>query len=357
MLGGILTDALLTTDCSFSYDPLVFLCIDFLHLDRCQRQVSLVFSFSSCAFRIQSCSLASARFSVPAVMLRYLFRTFNRRANVLAFSLFAFNSICKHSFVYRMVWWLSWFPSCISFVSKHSSCICVLAFSFIAILLCSFILLTIPLLSMAGLRSWVCGTCTVCNLCPPCAPAVYAAPHCECRENLNQCTCNCATHTHLSEVHQQWATHLLTNHNHTFAAQMNSNRLKRHLLLWLIGPSFLIVLILITIIPLIVFTPAMLRHCALWKSTSRMHRKQLFMRKHNLIEPTSSSSVQSAVGQQLPTVCASVNAGVSGAQLSYADLEAQLEATQRLVQQLDHDLLAARHSRLLPGPTIFSRTS
>ena len=164
---------------------------------------------------------------------------------------------------------------------------------------------------MASLHSWTCETCTICHLCPPCEPHVYVAPSCECRENMNQCTCNGATQTHLFESDQQWTNHLLADQNDTFAAQINSNRLKRHLLLWLIGLSFVFILILLAMILLIV----------------------------------------------LPTVSAGVAASVSEARLSYADLTEQWEAQQRLVQQLERELNAVRQSRIMPGPTILSRTS
>ena len=205
---------------------------------------------------------------------------------------------------------------------------------------------------MASLRSWVRGACKVCHLCSPYESHVYIALSCECRENLNQCNCNCATQTQLTTFHQQWTNHILANQNNTFAAQMNSDRLKRHLLLWFSGLSLFIVLILLAMILLIVLNSALLRRCAIWRFNSRLQRKLLLMRKYNLVEPTFSSRDQSAVGHVLPTVSANVAASVSEAQLSYADLEGQSEAQPRLVQQLERDLYAVVHVRLLNCPAI-----
>ena len=142
----------------------------------------------------------------------------------------------------------------------------------------------------------------------------------------------------------------------TFAAQMNSDRLKRHLLLWFTGLSFFIALILLVMILLIVFNSALPRRCAIWRFNSRLKRKRWPMRKHNLVEPTSSPRVQSAIGHVLPTLSANVAASVPEAQLFYADIEGKSEAQPRLVQQLERDLYAVRHSHLLPGPTLLSRT-
>jgi hypothetical protein len=254
-----------------------------------------------------------------------------------------------------MVLCLSWFCSCLSFFSHHSVCLCFMAFGIITTILFSFALITFPSLSLAGLRSWVCGTCTICQLCPPCEPHLYVAPTCECRENLNNCNCNCVTTNHLEEYHKQWTLHFMANHNNTFAAQMNSNQIKRHLLAWLIGLSFFNVGLLLVVILLSVFAPALLRRCAVWKSKSQLHHKQLVMKKHNLIEPPSSSVLETHVGHSLPTISAGMDTSVSAPTLSYAELSEQLEAQQRLARQLASDLHAVQHLRASTGFTIIPK--
>lgn len=244
-----------------------------------------------------------------------------------------------------MVLCLSWFFSCFSFFSRHSGCLCFMAFGVMSTILFSFALVTLPSVSFAGLRSWVCGSCTICPLCPPCEPHLYVAPNCECRENLNNCNCNCVTNNHLAEYQKQWTGQLMGTHNITFAAQMNSNQFKRHLLFWLIGLSFFNIFLLLLVILLIVLAPALLRRCAVWKSKSRLHAKQLIMKRHNLIEPPASSPISTPVGHLLPTVSIGIDTNVSAPPLSYVELAEQLEAQQRLVLQLTSDLHAVQQLR------------
>jgi hypothetical protein len=137
----------------------------------------------------------------------------------------------------------------------------------------------------------------------------------------------------------------MATHNNTFAAQMNSNQFKRHLLFWLIGLSFFNVFLLLLVLLLIVFAPALLRRCAVWKSQSQVQQKQLFMKKHNLIEPPFSSTFSTHVGHPLPPTSTEIDRNVSAPTLSYVELAEQLEAQQRLALQLTHDLQAAQQLR------------
>ena len=143
----------------------------------------------------------------------------------------------------------------------------------------------------------------------------------------------------------------MATHNNTFAAQMNSNQLKRHLLAWLIGLSFVNVFLLLVVILLIVFASALLRRCAVWKSKSQLHHKQLIMKKHNLIESPSSSALGTQVGHSLPTISAGIHTSVSAPTLSYAELSAQLEAQHHLARQLASDLHTTQRLRTTAGST------
>ena len=142
-----------------------------------------------------------------------------------------------------------------------------------------------PALSSATFRSWFCGTCTVCQACPPCTPQINVSPHCECRENLNNCDCRCLTQQHLQEYYVQWSSHLGVAQNNTLITQMNSHLVKRRLLFWLIGLSFFNIFLLLLLGFLIFFSPDLLRRWTQWRSNSRLHRRQQLMKKLNLVEP------------------------------------------------------------------------
>jgi uncharacterized membrane protein YdbT with pleckstrin-like domain len=79
----------------------------------------------------------------------------------------------------------------------------------------------------------------------------------------------------------------MANQHNSHAAQMNSNQLKRQLLLWLIGFSFFTIFMLLVVILLILFIPALLHCCAVWKWKSQFQRRHYIMKKHNLIEHSS----------------------------------------------------------------------
>jgi len=66
-----------------------------------------------------------------------------------------------------------------------------------------------------------------------------------------------------------------------------ANQLKRQLLLWLIGFSFFTIFMLLVVILLILFIPALLHCCAVWKWKSQFQRRHYIMKIHNLIEHSS----------------------------------------------------------------------
>ena len=295
-------------------------------------------SYYSCLIAAHTDIIHSAR------SFRHIF--LSSPARYLTYLCFSHSSLhFTHCLYPCMVLGLSCFLSCLSFFSRHSVCLCFMAFGIMSTVLFLFALVTLPSVSFAGLRSWVCGSCTICPLCPPCEPHLYVAPNCECRDNLNNCNCNCVTNNHLAEYQKQWTGQFMGTHNITFAAQMNSNQFKRQLLFWLIGLSFFNVFLLILVIMLIVLAPALLRRCAVWKSKSQLHEKQLIMKKHNLIEPPVSSSFRTHTGHPMPTLSLDIDANVSLPPLSYVELAEQLETQNRLVLQLTSDLHTAQQLR------------
>ena len=169
--------------------------------------------------------------------------------------------------------------------SRHFSCLYLMGFALISIVLFSLIFASLPSSSVGNLRSWICGTCTICQLCSPCQPHLKVSPKCERHENLNNCNCNCITHKNLYTYYQQWNLKLLATQHNNHAAQMNSNHMKCWLLFWLIGLSCFNILMLIIIILLIIVTPALLRRCADSNSRSHQLRRQQLMKKYNLLEP------------------------------------------------------------------------
>ena len=197
----------------------------------------------------------------------------------------------------------------------------------------------------------MCGSCTICQLCPPCTPHLHVSPKCECHENLNNCNCNCITHTHLEEYHKQWTLHLMANQNNSHAAQMNSNKLKRHLLFWLIGMSFFNVSLLFIVVLLIVFAPALLQRCAVWKSTSKLHRRQVLMKKHNLIEQPLCSTIDISPSRPLPDASHTSDLDLVLITPSYAELSQQLAAQTRLALHLTHTLPPEHERRQSTAPS------
>ncbi len=191
---------------------------------------------------------------------------------------------------------------CLSFLSRHCCCLCIMGFGLVFLIVFSLIFATLPSFSSANLRSWLCGTCTICQLCPPCEPHLNVSPKCECHENLNNCNCNCISHKNLRAYHHEWNSQLLATQHNSHAAQMNSNQFKRWLLFSLIGLSCFNLLILIVIILLIIFSPALLRRCAALKSRSKLQRRQRLMRKHNFVDPSPPSTIALQPPPLLPIV-------------------------------------------------------
>jgi hypothetical protein len=83
----------------------------------------------------------------------------------------------------------------------------------------------------------------------------------------------------------------MPNQNNGHATQMNSNQLKRHLLLWLIGLSFFNISMLIVVLLLIIFAPALLQHCAVRKSKSHVQRRHCCL----LFTPNSLSNIDKSI--------------------------------------------------------------
>jgi len=83
-------------------------------------------------------------------------------------------------------------------------------------------------------RSWICGTCAACHPCPPCSPQLNVSPQCVCKENLNNCNCNCITHESLHRYHQKFQSRLLAA-----SANVHSSQVQHHnFLIWALSSQF-----------------------------------------------------------------------------------------------------------------------
>ena len=238
----------------------------------------------------------------------------------------------------------------LSFLSRHSCCLCTMGFALISIIFFSLTFSTFPSSSLGTLRTWLCGTCTICQLCPSCEPHLNVSPQCECHENLNNCNCNCITHKSLHTYHQQWNSQLLAAQHNTHAAQLNGTQYKRWLLFWLIGLSCFNILMLIFIILLIIYTPVLLRRCADSKSQSKLHRRQHLMRKHNLVEPPPLSTIESTPQQLLPIVSNFIETLNAPLNSSYNTLSHPLTVQPPVAIRLQNDLPTAPTMRPTIGP-------
>lgn len=173
--------------------------------------------------------------------------------------------------------------SCVSYLFRHL-CFCLMAFSCL-FLLGSFIFFMVgPSFVFSDVRSWFCGTCTVCNVCPACEPHLSVSPKCECRENLNNCNCNCITQKTLHTYHRTWYAQFLANQHNIHSAQQNSNLTKRHLLFWIVGLVLFNLLLLVFIVCVLFFKSSLHRCYSQHKFRSALKRRERFMLKHNLIE-------------------------------------------------------------------------
>ena len=229
-----------------------------------------------------------------------------------------------------------------SFFLRHSCFICIMGFAVSSIIFTSLVLIVLPSSSFAGLRSWLCGTCTICQLCPSCEPHLNISPVCECHENLNNCNCNCISHERLQQYHNEWNLQLKANLHNNHAAQMNSNHFKRYLLFWLVSLSLLIISLLFCLIILIFVAPALLKRYTTWKSNTRLHRRQQYMQKHKLVEQSPPSTIElSSLQHRTVTLPASPTFS-SSEQPSYNDLVQQLDTHKQLVVRLTQDLQVAK---------------
>jgi hypothetical protein len=221
------------------------------------------------------------------LFIRFLFSGILSR--LFSYSYLNFSFLIFTILFNQMVFCSCWCSSFLSFISRHSSWFCLMTFSIILVVMSIFLLSLLPSLSSATLRSWFCGTCTVCGVCPPCAPQINVAPHCECRETLNNCNCRCLTQQNLHDYHLQWASHLGTTYNNTFATQQNNHFHKRRLLYWLIGLSIFNVFLLFLHGLFVFFASRLYGRWTRWKLNSRVQRRQHLMHKLNLIDPPVSS--------------------------------------------------------------------
>ena len=245
---------------------------------------------------------------------------------------------------------------CFSFLFRHSCFLCIMGFGVSLVILVLLVLISLPSSAFGGLRSWFCGTCTVCQLCPSCEPHLNVSPVCECHENLNNCNCNCISHERLQQYHHEWNMQFKANLHNNHAAQMNSNHFKRYLLFWLVSLSLVIVFLLLLLIILFFVAPTLLKCYTTWKSTSRLHRRQQFMKKHNLVEQSQLSTIELNSPQHRTNTLPMSLPSTSFVRSSYDDLVQQLDTQKQLVVRLTHELEAAQSLRdaipSAPQPTI-----
>jgi hypothetical protein len=133
----------------------------------------------------------------------------------------------------------------------------------------------------------------------------------------------------------------MENQTNSYAAQMNSNNFKRHLLIWLIGFSLLNVLLLFVVILLIIFAPALVHRCAAWKFKSQLKRREYIMKKHHLVEQSPPLDLEPPLPPPLPTVSKILDTNVVLTP-SYSELVRQLDEHKHLIGQLTRDLESER---------------
>ena len=153
-----------------------------------------------------------------------------------------------------------------------------------------------PVHSLGGLTSWFCGSCPTCSVCPACQPQLNVSPHCECRNNLNQCQCNCVSYADLQLCHQRWSSDLLVGQQSAHIAQLSLSATKRRLLHLIVVLLVLLILLLVIFNCFILFGASWRRWLLLRRQRARLQRRQHLMRKHNLVAgpsavPTADSCV------------------------------------------------------------------
>ncbi|CAF2874500.1 unnamed protein product [Rotaria sp. Silwood2] len=97
---------------------------------------------------------------------------------------------------------------------------------------------------------------------------------------------------------------------------------------------------LIVVILLVVFAPALLHRCTVWKSKSQLKHRNHIMKKLNIVEPPPHSDVEMQSPLSLPTVSSVVPPPVPTLKPSYGDLSQKLEVHKKLVVKLTRDLEA-----------------
>lgn len=185
----------------------------------------------------------------------------------------------------------SFFGNCLS---KYWACGCFMAFALSIVLIFWLILHLLPTMSFAGFTSWFCGTCAVAPACPPCQPQFNLSPHCECHENLNNCKCDCVSYADLTKHQQRWASDMVLDQRSAQLSQMDVLQFKRRVLLILLGLSVVIMFLLVALICVTLCGKSCRLRYLAWRHRTRLQRRERLMRKHNLIEgPTSSSIIPS----------------------------------------------------------------
>lgn len=136
--------------------------------------------------------------------------------------------------------------------------------------------------------------------------------------------------------------------NNSHVAQMNINHDTRHLLLWLIGLSLFNILLLVFMVLLILFASALQQRYTNWKSISTLHRRQLLMRKHNLVASMPSpllSGNTSCSNKSSSAVATVLDSSVVPMSLSATMLSQQLAEDKQLMTSFTRDLQVTQDLR------------
>lgn len=214
------------------------------------------------------------------------------RSSVILFFLIALSLVVQHSSFIRSLWSylfgplrmrLFVVPSTLACFSPNCACL-GLMFSFVSVLAgVSLLVVWLPVHSFGSLTSWFCGTCPTCSVCPACQPQLNVSPHCECRNNLNHCQCNCVSYADLQMCHKRWSSDLLVGHQTAHVAQLSLLAAKRRLLHLIIVLLILLIIIVVVFSQFLLFGASCHRWFLLRKQRARLQRRQYLMRKHNLI--------------------------------------------------------------------------
>jgi len=141
-----------------------------------------------------------------------------------------------------------------------------------------------------NLRSWICGTCAACHPCPPCSPQLNVSPQCVCKENLNNCNCNCVTHESLHRYHQEFQSRLLAASANVHSSQVQHHNLQRQFIISLLGLCLLNLILLLALGFSFCCAASLRRRYAAWRANVVIRRRQKLLKQLHMPLELSSHS-------------------------------------------------------------------